>query len=204
MRLNFRYFIIFIAFAGALSSCSHLRNTPSYREQERERFGPSPAREPSPGTRSHSPNYAELPAADATFYASKSQELGYSLNGDENPALLTEIVRWLGVPYLYGGTTPNGVDCSGLAQAVYQKVYNINLERVTVNMAQRTRRVNRRNLQEGDLIFFKINNRKVSHVGIYISNNKFVHASTSRGVVINDLDENYYRRNFAFGGRVRR
>jgi lipoprotein Spr len=71
-------------------------------------------------------------------------------------------------------------------------------------MAQRTRRVNRRNLQEGDLIFFKINNRNVSHVGIYISNNKFVHASTSRGVMINDLDENYYSRNFAFGGRVRR
>jgi lipoprotein Spr len=64
--------------------------------------------------------------------------------------------------------------------------------------------VNRRNLREGDLVFFKINNRKVSHVGIYISNNKFVHASTSRGVVVNDLDEEYYARRFAYGGRVRR
>ena len=83
-------------------------------------------------------------------------------------------------------------------------MYDIDLERVTVNMAQRTRRVNHRNLREGDLIFFKINNRNVSHVGIYISNNKFVHASTSRGVIINDLDEAYYKRNFAFGGRVRK
>lgn len=204
MRFNFKTLLIFAIITGALSSCSYLRNTPSYREEGRERFGPSPARESLPGTTSHSPNYADLPAADADFYASHSQILGYALNGDENPNLLREVTTWLGVPYHYGGTTRKGVDCSGLAQAVYQKVYNIDLERVTINMAQRTRRVNRRNLQEGDLIFFKINKRKVSHVGIYISNNKFVHASTSRGVVINDLDENYYSSRFAFGGRVRR
>ncbi|TVQ06454.1 MAG: NlpC/P60 family protein [Bacteroidetes bacterium] len=198
MRLNLFIFIFLLVLS---SSCSHLRNTPSYREEGRDRFGPSPAREPSTAA---APRYANLPAADAAFYASKSRKLGYTLNGNENPALLTEIVRWLGTPYQFGGTTPNGVDCSGLAQVVYRRVYDIDLERVTVNMAQRTRRVNQRNLREGDLIFFKINNRNVSHVGIYISNNKFVHASTSRGVIINDLDEAYYKRNFAFGGRVRK
>lgn len=201
MRFDFKKLLIWVIITGALSSCSYLRNTPSYREQGRERFDPSPAREPSPEA---VPRYADLPAADADFYASQSRKLGYTLNGNENPALLTEIAGWLGAPYLYGGTNINGVDCSGLAQAVYRRVYNIDLERVTINMAQRTRRVNRRNLREGDLVFFKINLRKVSHVGIYISNNKFVHASTSRGVVISDLDENYYSSRFAFGGRVRR
>ncbi len=202
MRFNYKFLLIFIIISGTLSSCSYLRNTPSYREEGRERFPrenqhkPDPIAEPAEIT--------TTPAPDADFYHRKSQKLGYALSGNENPALLLEISRWLGTPYLYGGTTQRGMDCSGFALVVYRNVYNIDLERVTVNMAQHTQRVNRRNLREGDLVFFRINKRKVSHVGIYISNNKFVHASSSRGVVVNDLDEEYYAKRFAFGGRVRR
>lgn len=203
MRFSFRLLSLFVLIAVAFSSCSHLRNTPSYREEGRDRFAPSPPRSPAPATAAPARRPA-LQTVPEGFYAEKSRILGYTLNGNENPELLREVVRWLGTPYRFGGTTAQGMDCSGFAQVVYRNVYNINLERVTVNMAQTTRTVNRRHLQEGDLVFFKIDNRRVSHVGIYISNNKFAHASTSRGVVISDLNQEYYTRRFAFGGRVRR
>ncbi len=187
MRENLLWFILLLLLAG---SCTYLRETPSYREQElqerRQRSSPAPS------------------AAPGGFYADYSRKLGYTLNGNENPDLLREIVSWLGTPYRYGGTSRSGADCSGFALQVYKEVYGINLARVTANMAQHSTRVNRRNLREGDLVFFRISGRKISHVGIYISNNKFAHASTSRGVIISDLDENYYNDRFAFGGRVRR
>ena len=173
------------------SSCSYMRDTPSFREQEIQQSqgrGRTPA--PQPET--------------TGFYADFSNKFGYALNGNENPELLREIAGWLGVPYRFGGTTKSGADCSGFALKVYQKVYDINLARVTTNMVQNSRRVNQRSLREGDLVFFRINGRKISHVGIYISNNRFAHASTSRGVIISSLDEKYYNDRFAFGGRVRR
>ncbi len=187
MRFNPIIFIFVLVFA---SSCSYLRNTPSYREAELNERRAARARAAAPET--------------ADFYAEYSRILGYALNGNENPDLLREVAGWLGAPYRFGGTTKAGADCSGFAKVVYLEVYGINLERVTVNMAQKSRRISKRNLQEGDLVFFRINSRRISHVGIYLSNNKFIHASSSRGVIVSDLDEDYYRKNFAFGGRVSR
>lgn len=203
MRCKINRLLFIILVTGVFTSCNYLRNTPSYREEGRERFQPSAP--PSPDSRPAAPSQ-RLPVAGLpdNFYDKKSQKLGFTLNGDENPELLREIVRWLGTPYRFGGTTAQGMDCSGFAQVVYRNVYNIDLERVTVSMAQTTRTVNRRQLREGDLVFFKIDRRRVSHVGIYISNNKFAHASSSRGVVISDLNQEYYATRFAYGGRVRR
>ena len=203
MRISSKHLSLFVIIAVAISSCSYLRNTPSYREQGRERFGTASPRSPEP-SQGPPPGSTLAQSAPQVFYTEKSQKLGYTLNGDENPELLREIVRWLGTPYRYGGTTAQGMDCSGFAQVVYRNVYNIDLERITVNMAHTTRTVNRRQLREGDLVFFKIDRRRVSHVGIYISNNKFAHASSSRGVVISDLNQEYYATRFAYGGRVRR
>lgn len=187
------YISILLFFVG----CTYLRETPSYREAGNTRQSSSPTRQAE--TRVSSDNIS-----GHDFYRVQSQKFGYQLNGNENPELLKEIDAWLGIPYKFGGNNMQGVDCSGLAAHIYRTVYNIDLERVTVNMAQRTRRINQRQLREGDLVFFKINRRKVSHVGIYISNGRFVHASTSRGVIISSLGEDYYRRRFAFGGRVLR
>lgn len=178
--------------------CTYMRETPSYREEGRERFSPRPTVDQPP------PPTEPYQTESQSFYQRKSQKLGYTLTGNENPELLREIVQWLGTPYLYGGNTHYGVDCSGFVRVVYHRVFDILLDRVTVGMAQKSHKVNRRHLREGDLVFFKIKSRRVSHVGIYISQNKFVHASSSRGVVVNDLDEPYYQKHFAFGGRVRK
>lgn len=146
------------------------------------------------------------PAAgpDRAFYQEHSQRLGYQLSGTENPQLIREVSSWLGTPHRYGGTTRQGADCSGFVIEVFRVVYQTSLPRSSSDMASRTRNIGKSQLQEGDLVFFRTSGgRKVSHVGIYLSNNKFIHASSSRGVIVSDLSEPYYVRTFAHGGRIR-
>lgn len=119
-----------------------------------------------------------------------------------NASLKKEIDQWLGVPYKYGGTTKQGVDCSGFCGNVFRAVYNINLGRSAQDIYDQSKPVNRTAAKEGDLVFFKINSSRVSHVGIYLSENKFVHASTSRGVMISDLTEAYWTKYYFACGRV--
>lgn len=133
-----------------------------------------------------------------------SQIFGYSLSGDENPNLLSEIAIWLGTRYKYGGSTLEGVDCSGFVGNIYFKVFKIRLSRSSKDIVNDVILIPKEELENGDILFFKINGKNISHVGIYISNNKFVHASNKRGVVINDLEENYYKERFYTGGRVKK
>lgn len=137
------------------------------------------------------------------FYHVNSQKLGYRLSGKENPVLIEEAAAWIGVPYRFAGMSRQGADCSGFVWSVYRHVYQLNLPRSTEDMARAGRKIRKRRLSEGDLVFFRINKgRKVSHVGVYLGNNKFIHASTSRGVIVSDLDEPYYSQRFQHGGRV--
>ncbi len=138
---------------------------------------------------------------EADEYRPYERKLGIRLSGNENPELIREVSSWMGVPYRYGGNTRTGADCSGFVWSVYRKVYGISLPRTTTEMARQTRRIRLRNLQEGDLVFFSSRRRKPAHVGIYLGNDQFIHASTSRGVMVSGLDESYYRRRFVGGGR---
>ena len=106
----------------------------------------------------------------------------------------------------HGGATHRGTDCSGFTSAVYKKVYHKKLQRNSD--AQRTedcRKVSKRQLKEGDLVFFHNGRRKrvANHVGIYLKDGKFVHASTSSGVIVSRLEEPYYRKCWMQGGRVK-
>jgi lipoprotein Spr len=87
---------------------------------------------------------------------------------------------------------------------VYKKVYGITLKRSANDIFLQAAPVKRNELREGDLVFFKINSDKVGHVGIYLSGDRFVHASTSRGVVISSLNETYWQKHYHGGGRVKR
>ena len=119
-----------------------------------------------------------------------------------NTKLFLEIDEWWGTNYCMGGTTKNCVDCSGFTGNVVRNIYKINLPRTASEQYSASNRVVKDNLKEGDLVFFKTKRGYVNHVGIYLCNNKFVHASTSNGVMISDLDEPYWQGKFAGGGRV--
>ncbi len=119
-------------------------------------------------------------------------------------ALYAFVDRWRGTPYRYGGQTrEEGVDCSGFVNALYREVYGINLSRETGDIFREARRVRKRKkLEEGDLVFFDIKGKKRSHVGVYLQNGRFIHASTSKGVLISRLSNPYYTRYYCCGGRV--
>ncbi|MDP4208379.1 MAG: C40 family peptidase [Bacteroidota bacterium] len=136
-------------------------------------------------------------------YKEYSHKLGIPLKGNENPKLIAEISRWMGTPYMNGGCTTDGTDCSCLVCNLYRTVYGISLERSSDAMAKKNcKKIIPSDLKEGDLVFFSSKGSKVSHVGLYLHDGYFVHATTSKGVMVNNLNEPYYQKYFTMGGRV--
>jgi cell wall-associated NlpC family hydrolase len=116
-------------------------------------------------------------------------------------AVVTESYRWLGVPYRYGGNTKRGVDCSGLVNAVFGK-YGVGLPRRARELFHKGRSRSREQLAPADLVFFSNTAGKgITHVGIYLGSDRFIHSSSSAGVVISSLEDSYYRRHYA-GARM--
>ena len=130
-----------------------------------------------------------------------SNRLGYEINHIDEPRLFETVSRWIGTPYKYGGDSRHGIDCSGFAGLVYRTVYDRHLEGGSAQIYPKTTPVDRKDLHEGDLVFFKIYSSRISHVGVYLGQNKFAHASVQLGVIVSDLDEPYYDKRFFKGGR---
>ncbi len=118
--------------------------------------------------------------------------------------LIMEIIKYLDTPYKFGGSSLNGIDCSAFTQSVYQDALNINLNRTARDQFNQGKVVaNREELQFGDLVFFNTRRRvRPGHVGIYIGDGLFAHASTKGGVMISSLDEDYYSKRFMGARRV--
>lgn len=112
--------------------------------------------------------------------------------------IVAEAKKYIGVPYLWGGNTPGGFDCSGYVKYVFDQ-FGITLSRTVATQWKEGTSVSKSSLKLGDLVFFKIGS-KVSHVGIYVGNNKFIHASTSKGVVISNMDSSYWS-SYYYGAR---
>lgn len=120
--------------------------------------------------------------------------------------LLEEAMTWLGTPYRYGGQDYSGTDCSGLTMKVYHKALGIKIPRNSAEQQKFCKSISKKSLTTGDLLFFctgKDKNR-VSHVGLYIGDGRFIHSSSSRGVIISHIDENYYAANYHSSGFVNR
>ena len=119
-----------------------------------------------------------------------------------NTKMFEFIDDWYGTPYRLGGTTKKGVDCSAFSQFLFAAVYGFSIPRTAREQYNLTTRISRTELKEGDLIFFNTRGG-ISHVGVYLQNNKFVHASTSGGVTISDIFDEYWARKFVGVGRLK-
>lgn len=139
-----------------------------------------------------------------TSYRAVPQGYADSTATDIEKRLVDEARSWLGVPYRYGGTTRDGADCSGFLCAVYDNAAGIQLPRNTRSQREHCSGIEPDSLRLGDILFFtsKASEGKVAHVGLYSGNGHMIHASSSRGVVEDDLSLNYYVTHFTGAGRV--
>ncbi len=109
--------------------------------------------------------------------------------------------QWRGTPYQYGGTSKTGIDCSALVKNAYQTIYGMQLPRTTKQQRRVGNKISKRSLQAGDLLFFKPAGTP-NHVGIYVGGNRFIHASSSKGVTIALLNKDYWLPRLAEARRV--
>jgi lipoprotein Spr len=120
-----------------------------------------------------------------------------------NLELFKYIDLFMGTPYKYGSMELSGTDCSGFTKNMYKLNFQFDLGRDAGAQYAQCKPINKSQLKEGDLVFFKIGGKRISHVGLYLANGKFVHASTRKGVIISSLEEDYYKKYFFSGGRVK-
>ncbi|SJN25916.1 NLP/P60 family protein [Sphingobacterium sp. JB170] len=130
-----------------------------------------------------------------------SQIMGVASTAMANTKLYQFVYEWLGTPYRLGGDTKRGIDCSKFSLAVYENVFNTTIGYNSRNQYANVTPIRKNDLQPGDLVFFKIRSRQITHVGIYLGDDKFAHASSSRGVMVSNLTEAYWRRYYYKGGR---
>ncbi len=132
-----------------------------------------------------------------------------NLNSSESKAynIVEYAKQFKGVRYKFGGATKSGMDCSGLVFESF-RAFNIILPRISRDMAKNGEKISLNDVEEGDLLFFKTGNRRndISHVGLVVSSRKgnieFIHSTTSAGVIISSITENYWDRTFAEARRI--
>ncbi len=129
------------------------------------------------------------------------EEARFSTNEPRAQLMLSEAMDWVGVPYRFGGTTRDGIDCSAFVRTAAASA-EVALPRRSIEQAASGHPVEEKEIAPGDLLFFNTNGRGVSHVGMAIDSRRFVHASSSRGVTVSSLDEDYYRSRFLFARRI--
>lgn len=123
--------------------------------------------------------------------------------GEDCPVVKAAL-EWLGTPYRYGGNDRDGVDCSGLVCAAFLSAENIRLPRTSREQSAYCLPLDRSDLRPGDLVFFTSapGGDRINHVAIYAGDSCIVHATTSRGVIISNLAEGYWKRHYSHSGRV--
>lgn len=132
-----------------------------------------------------------------------AEKLGVTEKDVKNKKLYSFISEWYGTPYRYGGCGKDGVDCSCFTGTLYYRVYGKIIARSSSQLYKESDHIKTKNLEEGDLVFFKIGSKDVSHVGVYLKDDKFVHASTKKGVMISSLQEQFFKDTYYGAGRVK-
>jgi murein DD-endopeptidase / murein LD-carboxypeptidase len=116
-------------------------------------------------------------------------------------SLMKAYTEWYGTPYRLGGSTKSGTDCSGFVRAIFETEFATTLPRTTGEQMKLGRKIKKHELQTGDLVFFRTG-RRTMHVGIYMGQNRFLHASTSNGIMFSNMTEDYWRNNYVESRRI--
>jgi lipoprotein Spr len=180
MKAAFRYLMPVLAAAVMLGACKSQKSTRK----------PATSSARSSSSSSAGKEYRKL-----------SEKLNLEVGQKDNVKLYEFVAEWLGVPHKDGGCDKRGTDCSCFVRMVYDHTYSKTLPRSSSEMYKLTSRLSKHELKEGDLVFFQIRSTKVSHVGIYLKDRWFAHVSSTKGVMINSLDEAYYQKCYVGAGR---
>lgn len=136
-----------------------------------------------------------------------SKLLNIPISRHDNILLYREAAFWLKTPHVDGGSSKSGIDCSFLAYIIYRNVYQKQIDRNASDiLSNNCKQISRNHLKEGDLVFFHTMQRgssKITHVGIYLKHDVFLHTSTTKGVILSSLNEDYFRKTWVCGGRVK-
>lgn len=189
--ISIRYYrlLLFCAAIAILSSCSH-------------KLTPRKASDYSNGAIPVKRGLYVMVKPDKSIAEKYSNLMGVGRGDIQNGRLYSFIEDWYGTPYRFGGMDKDGVDCSGLVFQLQSQVYDQLLPRTCATQVNVIKRKYEEELQEGDLVFFDFDGKQFSHVGVYLQNGYFVHASTRKGVMIARLHDIGIYKYFSRAGSV--
>lgn len=211
--MQIRIIITFLGIALSallLESCGS--SSPRFTSKERSPKSAEPEQK-------HGPRFSSKEAEEEVRENDKkvdAKELERITHGERdfrkerNPAIkpldqskmMREISKYMGVPYVHGGTGIEGMDCSGYTMVVYKNAVDMQLPRSSAEQAKVGRIISFKELKFGDLIFFNTTGTSASHVGIYLGDDLFAHASVSLGVTISSLQSSYYSQRYETARRI--
>jgi len=170
---------------------------------------PGSATPAMPAVRQTAPvNFAPVQYSAAQIEAATAMQLKYAVLLDTKVeqlpslSLLEQIDPWMGVPYRSGGSSRSGIDCSAFTMQVFEQCCGFKLPRTSRQQHAFCEPTRSDALITGDLLFYATRGKGVSHVGIYLGNGKFAHASVSNGVTVSDIADPYYQKRFISAGRI--
>lgn len=140
-------------------------------------------------------------AGDSLTMASQDEFEELVQSVDTKSKIMNQYANWKGVAYRLGGTTKSGIDCSSFVQRTFFEQFGVELPRTTSEQESSGKSVKRNNLKVGDIVLFKTG-RTMKHVGIYIGDEKFVHASTSSGVIVSEMSNSYWSKRYYASRRI--